>query len=136
MEVVTDILHGGCLCGAIRYQVQGLPFAADYCHCRHCQKIAGAPVMAWMDFLHKDVLWLSSQPREYASSSDVRRGFCGQCGSTLTFRHVQHPDYLTLAIASLDQPDRVSPTYHIYTIQARKWCVIQDDLPRFLREQT
>jgi len=32
-------LPGGCLCGAIRYQVNGLPFDADHCHCSQCRKV-------------------------------------------------------------------------------------------------
>lgn len=128
-------LLGGCLCGALRYRIQGKPFAADYCHCVHCQKIAGAPVMAWMDFEVSQFAWLCGQLKEYASSPEVRRGFCGHCGATLSFRHLQHPSYLTLAITSLDTPDLVVPTYHIYTSQQRTWCTIQDDLPRFEKEQ-
>ena len=43
--MVTD---GGCLCGAVRYRLEGPPLHADYyCHCRMCQRAAGAPVVAW-----------------------------------------------------------------------------------------
>ncbi len=134
MQEQTIVL-GGCLCGKLRYQVSDLPFAADYCHCVHCQKISGAPVMAWMDFKNDQVTWLEGQLTEYASSAEVRRGFCGGCGSTLSFRHLAHPGYITLAIVSLDEPDRIAPTYHIYTDHQRRWCHIQDHLPRFEREQ-
>lgn len=129
------VLEGGCLCGKLRYQISALPFAADYCHCVHCQKISGAPVMAWMDFKSDQVTWLEGHLREYASSATVRRGFCADCGATLSFRHLAHPAYLTLAIVSLDAPDRVAPTYHIYTDHQRHWCHLQDDLPRFSQGQ-
>ena len=129
------LLEGGCLCRGLRYQVSALPFAADYCHCLHCQKISGAPVMAWMDFKSDQVTWLKGRLTEYVSSAEVRRGFCEACGATLSFRHLAHPAYITLAIVSLDEPDLVMPTYHIYTDHQRRWCQIQDDLPRFKREQ-
>lgn len=46
-----ELLQGGCLCGAIRYQVNGLPFDADHCHCSQCRKSAGAVMISWMDFV-------------------------------------------------------------------------------------
>lgn len=133
---VPDVYTGGCLCGQIRYQIQGAPFAADYCHCASCQKTSGAPVVAWADFATEQLRWTAlSQPKTYASSARVRRGFCEACGSTLTFQHLDYPEYITVAIGSLDVPDQVSPTYHIYVSNQRKWFELKDTLPRFQYEQ-
>jgi hypothetical protein len=126
---------GGCHCGAIRYEVSAPPFAADFCHCRDCQRTTGAPVGAWMDFMAAQVRWLQGAPTEYASSADIRRGFCAACGSTLSYRSVSHPDYLTLAIVSLDDPQAVEPTYHIYTSRRMRWLPLQDDRPAYPRGQ-
>ena len=41
-------LEGGCLCGAVRYRISAEPHHAGYCHCRMCQRSAGAPVVAWL----------------------------------------------------------------------------------------
>lgn len=124
-------LTGGCLCGAIRYCIDGAPFDADYCHCRMCQQQTGAPVSAWMDFKVGQVHWLKGKVKEFASSGKVRRGFCPECGSTLTFRDTGYVDYLTLSITSLDNPALVSPRYHIYTQSALDWHCIDDSLPRY-----
>ena len=36
-------ITGGCLCGAVRYEVSQLPDDdVGYCHCRMCQKATGA----------------------------------------------------------------------------------------------
>lgn len=123
--------EGGCLCGAVRYRISGSPFAAEYCHCRMCQKSAGAVVVSWMDFRTEQLTWTVGKPSEYESSELVRRGFCAKCGSTLSFRDTRHPDYMTLAIASLDDPNLVKPTYHIYTDSQVKWLTIDDDCKRF-----
>lgn len=127
---------GGCHCGAIRYEVSAPPFAADFCHCRDCQKITGAPLGAWMDFRAGQVRWLKGSPTEYASSENIRRGFCSECGSTLTYRSTEHPEYLTLSIASLDDPDSVKPTYHIHTDSQVKWLSIQDDCKKYPKSQS
>ncbi|MEM7257412.1 MAG: GFA family protein [Pseudomonadota bacterium] len=133
----TVALQGGCLCGAVRYTATAMPFARDYCHCRMCQRCTGAPVSAWMDFKVEQLQWHNDdQLREYASTADIRRGFCTQCGATLTFRSVSHPQYLTLAITSLDHPEQFQPTYHIYTESQLPWLNIDDDCKRYPQGQT
>ncbi|RCU50091.1 GFA family protein [Corallincola holothuriorum] len=124
-------LQGGCLCGAIRYQTSAMPFAADHCHCRQCQKHTGAVVASWMDFKTEQVSWTKGTVNEYPSSEYVRRGFCPDCGSTLTYRDTRHPDYTTMTIATLDKPSQVQPTYHIHTDSQVSWLVIDDDCKRF-----
>jgi hypothetical protein len=124
-------MEGGCLCGAVRYSISGAPFAAEYCHCRMCQKSAGAVVVNWMDFHNEQLTWTNGRPSEYESSETIRRGFCVKCGSSLSFRDSRHPEYITLTIASLDDPDLVKPTYHIYVESQVKWLCIDDDGEKF-----
>jgi len=124
-------MEGGCLCGAVRYCVSALPFAAEYCHCRMCQKGAGAVVVNWMDFRAEQLTWLNDEPTEYESSNEARRGFCAVCGTTLSFRDSRYPEYYSLTIASLDEPNLVKPTYHIYTESQVNWLTIDDDCKRF-----
>ncbi len=125
------MLTGGCLCGAIRYQVSAAPFDADYCHCVQCQKSSGAVFQAWMDFKLAQVSWLAGAVTEYASSDNVLRGFCAQCGCTMSYRDRRYPDYYTLTIASLDKPNLVKPNYHIYTQNQLSWLNIVDDCQRY-----
>ncbi len=122
---------GGCLCGDVRYQIDGPLIAAEYCHCRMCQKHAGSPVATWMDINTEHFRWSKSAVKEYKSSKSIRRGFCGLCGSTLSFRSTEHPEYITLSITSLDDPDKVIPTYHIYTSSTLKWFRIADECKRY-----
>ena len=129
-------LTGGCLCGCVRYQAVALPFASDYCHCSKCRKSTGAPVSAWMDFKTEQVEWENKDTLvEFDSSLHIRRGFCNRCGSTLTFRSTDHPQYITLAITSLDIPALVRPTYHIYTDNQLPWFDVNDECKRYPQGQ-
>jgi hypothetical protein len=84
----------------------------------------------WMDFKAGQVKWLQGEPQEYASSDRIRRGFCVSCGTSLSYRHLDHPQYLSLSVSTLDDPEAVTPKYHIYTGQQLKWLNISDALPR------
>lgn len=41
-------ITGGCLCGAVRYEVSAKPISGFNCNCRSCQKALGAPYLAAM----------------------------------------------------------------------------------------
>jgi hypothetical protein len=124
-------MEGGCLCGALRYSIFGKAFDSEYCHCRICQKSAGAVVVTWMDFKIEQLTWIKDKPTEYSSSENARRGFCQLCGSSLSFRDERHPDYVSLSTASLDDPNLVRPTYHIFTESQPEWLNIVDDCERY-----
>lgn len=128
-------MEGGCLCGSIRYRISENPFASEYCHCRICQKSSGSPAVPWMDFKVEQITWLKTKPNEYSSSENVRRGFCSECGSTISFRDIRYPQYLTLTVVSLDNPNMVKPTYHIYTESQLEWFNTDDNHKKFLRGQ-
>ncbi len=130
---VQTLSEGGCLCGEVRYAIAGAPFAAEYCHCGMCQKVAGSAFAVWMDVRAVQLTWKKGAPTEYRSSTHVFRGFCAVCGTTLSFRDDRHPAYRTLSISSLDNPHLVRPTYHIYTESQMDWLVLGDDCKRFAR---
>ncbi|QQX82506.1 GFA family protein [Shewanella sp. KX20019] len=91
---------------------------------------------AWMDFNIEEVNWLSGSVTEFQSSECVRRGFCHHCGSALTFRDTRYPDYLTLAIVSLDTPNTVQPSYHIHTDSQLTWLSLSDSCTRYPQSKT
>ena len=133
----SDAMNGQCLCGSVQYTVSAKPFAADYCHCRMCQRSTGSVAGVWMDFKRDQFQWLNKDElREYASSEFARRGFCGLCGSTLSYRDTRHEQYISLAISSLDQPDKVQPSYHIHTDSQLSWLKIDDDYVRYAQGQS
>jgi hypothetical protein len=122
-------LEGGCLCGAIRYQISAEPRNADYCHCSVCRRAAGAPVVARLTVANESFAWRSGQPAVYHASQEAERLFCPKCGTQLALRH--EPDHLDVTIASLDTPEAVRPTYHIWTASRIGWFDTADDLPRY-----
>jgi hypothetical protein len=122
--------EGGCLCGAVRYRVDGAPLDAGYCHCRMCQRSTGAPVVAWATWPEKGFKWTAGSPRLFVSSSAGRRWHCPACGTHILFVHAQAPDLRDITLASLDDPTAFRPEYHIWTASRIAWFETADASPR------
>ena len=125
------VLAGGCHCGAVRYEARGTPFHESLCHCADCRRVAGAPVVAWFSVARDAFTVVQGAPRLYASSPGVERGFCGDCGTPLTFVTARAPDEIDVATATLDDPAAVPPKDHLWVASGLPWMAPCDGLPRF-----
>jgi hypothetical protein len=74
-------------------------------------------------------------PVDYTSSPGVTRNFCGRCGSPLTYRRDDTPDELDIMTVSLDNPNAIPPTFHVWTSEALDWDRLTGDLTGYLRSR-
>ncbi len=119
---------GSCLCGAVRFEIAGAPLRATHCHCRMCQKAAGAAFVTWATFRTADITWTGERPTIYPSSGIGERGFCSKCGSALTYRYLERDNEIGVTAACLDDPDSVAPSDHIWTKSRLDWVRLADGL--------
>jgi hypothetical protein len=124
------VFNGGCLCGAVRYRARGVPRYLCYCHCESCRRAAGAASVPWATFARKCFELSGAAMTEYRSSAQVLRGFCGTCGSSLTYRNEGRPAEVDVILTSLDEPARLAPTMHVWVEDKLPWVHIDDDLPQ------
>jgi hypothetical protein len=127
--VAEHTYQGGCLCGRIRYRATGEPHRPHYCHCRMCQLGVGAPLTAWVNLPLEGFAWAGNEPAWYRSSPHLQRGFCGACGASIC-TVADEDDYVCVTIASLDDPERISPAFHMWTGSQVSWLKVDDKLPR------
>ena len=80
---MTEILTGGCMCGAIRYEARQPVLFTVMCHCHMCQQWTGSPMLGTAAFDREAVTFTKGTPKTHESSSVCERGFCGECGSSL-----------------------------------------------------
>ena len=132
---MEEILTGGCLCAKVRYRITARPVEALYCHCRMCQQAHGAPVIAWLTVPLDAFAVTAGSPVAYRSSAKVFRHFCGGCGTPLTWRAADNPRLVDVSIATLDHPEAVEPTLHIWTESQIGWFDIAGHLPRYSTNQ-
>ena len=127
---MRETLTGGCLCGEIRYRINGAPVEALYCHCRMCQRAHGAPIVAWLTVPLDAFMLTAGNPAAYRSSAKAWRHFCSSCGTPLTWREAENPRLVDVSIASLDNPEAIEPSVHVWTDSRIAWFDTADHLPR------
>jgi len=125
---------GGCLCGAVRYEINGPPAGANYCHCRMCQRLSGSVVTAWATFDKSAIRFTGQNPKVYKSSQIAERVFCASCGSQLLCRPLGR-DEIDVAMGSLDNPQSLTPEAHWGVESQMPWLTIKDELPRKRTEE-
>ena len=127
-------MTGGCLCGAVRYEARLDKREGCYCHCRMCQLAFGNTRAAVASVRKDQVTWTGDAPTRYASSKIALRGFCGRCGTPLSFEYVAS-DRMDLSVGSFDHPEELRPVTH-FGVESRipSWHV-PDGLPEQRTDQ-
>lgn len=95
-----------------------------------CRRTSGAPFVTWVTVPRDSLALTSGAPAELHSSPHARRGFCGACGTALTFQRTDEHGWIDVTVASLDDPEGLVPARHIWTSSQLGWLQIDDDLPR------
>lgn len=130
---MLTMLTGGCACGTVRYSVDAVPYDTGWCHCRICQQVSGSGGMVFttVALTHFTITQGLEKLGRFASTPFGERRYCRECGSPIAM-HVQHQaSEIDIAAASLDDPDIVAPTFHIYAASAPAWALAIDGLPRY-----
>ena len=110
-EPAAVVLTGGCQCGAVRYEARPPEAKGYFCHCRMCQRAVGHVHAAFLNLPQAAVTWTKGRPKLYASSKFARRGFCGDCGTPLSFAY-EDSENMDLTVGSLDDPSALGFKLH------------------------
>ena len=132
--MTEHVTAGGCLCGAVRYEGRGEPYHIAHCHCADCRRSCGAAFVTWASFRRENFRVTQGEPREIEFGGRLR-GFCPQCGTSLTFLSSPETDEVDVTVSSFDHPERVSPADHIWTDDQLPWIGLADGLPTHARER-
>ncbi len=131
MTCGKDTHEGGCLCGAVRYRVDGPILSVAHCHCNSCRRSAGAAFVTWFTVERGRFVWTADAPRQYASSPGVTREFCGTCGTELTYSNEKAAKTIDITIGSLDCAAGHPADRHIWTADKLKWLQLDEHLPAY-----
>ncbi|WP_139555936.1 GFA family protein [Methylotetracoccus oryzae] len=124
---------GSCLCGEVRFEVDG-EFERFYlCHCEHCRKDTGSGHAANLFSSTARLSWTAGA--EKATSFNLpgtrhRKCFCSICGSALPY---ETGDMLVVPAGSLDVPVALRPDAHLFVASRAVWDQNFDTVPAFDR---
>ncbi|MBW1713371.1 MAG: GFA family protein [Deltaproteobacteria bacterium] len=130
---------GGCLCGAVKYEVYGPLRDVVNCHCSKCRRWHGHAAAYTSVKLEHLVLTEDRGLKWYRSLEDetpnVHRGFCLECGSSL-FWEPRGQDFISIAAGTLDQPTGLKTLGHIWLDQAGDYYQLTDALEKYPQRWT
>ena len=126
------MISGSCLCGSVKYRINGRLFDALNCHCSMCRKAHGAAFRSRATLKAADFEWVQGEGcvTFYKSSPGNHRGFCRVCGSPIVSKFDAHPNYLGLPLGALDDDPGIRPKVHMHFASKAPWFTITDDLPQ------
>lgn len=137
------VATGGCLCGAVRFEIHNALMDVINCHCSKCRRFHGH-VGAYTATDRQNLVMVQSDTLKWFRSitdetPDVYRGFCGRCGSSL-FWDPRGKPRISIAAGALDAPTGLKTSRHVWVSQKGDYYRITDELvqheERFARAGT
>ena len=127
-------LTGGCLCGAVRFEVTEPLVSSGYCHCTRCQRRTGTAASPGARIAPGSLRVLAGEEhiRAYEPPDGFAKVFCTACGSSLWSRSQEDPEVFSIRLGAFDDDPGIRPTYRQFVAYAAPWEPIPDDgLERF-----
>ena len=133
---MTTVLHGGCLCGKVRFKASGPPLRTFACHCTFCQRVTGSSFYAESLFERDAVEFNEGELKQFhlrsdGSGKEVHVHFCPTCGATVGLSFERWPDIRAISRGCFDDPNAVEIGSHIWTRSAQTGVVLPSDIDCF-----
>jgi hypothetical protein len=126
-------ISGGCLCGGVRFEIDGPLGPASYCHCTRCQRRTGAAASPQARLRPGSLRITAGEElvRDYVPPEGFAKAFCSTCGSALFSRDPSQEAPFSVRLGVLDDDPGIRPSYRQFVAYAAPWESIPDDgLPR------
>ena len=132
-------ITGGCMCGAVRFEIAAPLMGALYCHCKRCQRRSGSAFS--VTALTQPGSFAVAEGADAIRTYDPGDGgwlksFCSDCGSHLYTTNPENEDLLAVRMGGLDEDPGIRPSVHQFVDYAAPWEPIPDDgLPRYEQQR-
>lgn len=128
-------LHGGCMCGTVRYEISAPPLFVHACHCRDCQRFSGSAFVVLMG-VPLDTFALTGEVTRVTNPTPSGAGYdayqCPRCATLIWNKyHFVGAPLLAVRGGTLDDPSQAPPAYHIFTRSKQPWLTLPAEAIRF-----
>ena len=133
------MIHGNCLCGAIRFEFSKPAGPFELCHCHRCRKFTGSAFFSGLYVRPEDFRYV--QGKELITTYEApilrepppyRASFCSRCGSPVPndLSPQSRSGLIEIPAGLLDDDPGMRPDKHIFVEMKSPWFDITDDLPQ------
>ena len=124
---------GSCLCGEIKFAVNGPIGSLVHCHCSRCRKWHGSAYRSRVVVRVSDFTWLQGKSAlsYYESTPNVTKTFCSKCGSNLITIYQKKPDIYGVPVGGLEGDFGQPESFHVFVGSKAAWHKITDELEQF-----
>lgn len=106
------MLYGQCACGDVRYQADIGSGRRRYCTCVLCRLASGEAVVVGVDLPATALRWRAGGAVFYGTTSQLRHGFCANCGSALCT--LRQDGTISLDVSTLDDCAAIGVRSHVH----------------------
>ena len=132
-EELDVTLSGSCLCGKVRYEIEGAPRFMYQCHCGRCRAASGASFVTNLIVSRENfgVVAGAEVLSAFESSPGKHRYFCSCCGSPIYSHGEKTKQVVSVRAGTLQQDPGLRPAYHAFAASKAAWVELGDEVPRF-----
>jgi len=122
---------GECLCGDIRYEIDGKISPIWLCHCSKCRRSTGSAFHSSAVVPPNEFRWVAGEDsiKEYEDTPGYKVRFCGRCGSPVP-SFLEDFGLFFIHVGGLDGDPGREIVHHIFVGSKAPWYEIHDDHPQ------
>ncbi len=124
---------GGCLCGAVLFEINGPIGNIVHCHCSRCRKAQGSAfatngIVKAGDF---NIVSGADALTGYESSPGQTKFFCKVCGSPIMSKTATKSDQVRVRLGTIESDIEERPMAHIFVTSKANWEEICGNIPQY-----
>ena len=128
---------GGCLCGAISYEVDGDLLRTLNCHCDDCRKTTGTAFGSYVFINEDDLKIVQGTPKTFEHENEtgltLTKRFCENCGTHLFARSSRAGKMVHVKVGTIDDASFVRPEMDIFVASKLPFVRLSDETEHYDR---
>ena len=128
------LISGSCICGEVKYKIDGKPIVVAHCHCLECQKRSGAGHTTGV-MIHEKNFTINGNLSEFSRESEVGKEtthyFCSNCGSPLFGKNTKMTGFVTVSAGTLEDPNSIEPQVVVFAKYRNHWDLMDNSLETY-----
>jgi hypothetical protein len=116
-------LHGTCLCGGVRFEVDASPEVLRYCHCASCKKLSGGAGTVNFGVPPSAIRIVEGEKllQSFTPEGGSAKTFCRSCGANLFGGGWPDSERASVRVTTIEEPVDARIGAHIYVRSLAPW---------------